>query len=140
MATLKEIMNKRFSNKKNAYQYDKDYVQGLRDMANFLEKNPCCIPQSDGVGVHTFFSDAEEIEMVAGAQKWEEDSSDSFFALRKNFGPHQVSINTNRENVCEKVEVGTESVEIRNPDAPKITVVRPIYEWKCQGSDLGVDA
>ena len=33
--------------------------------------------------------------------------------------------------VCERVEVGTEVVEVPDPDAPKIRQERPVYEWRC---------
>jgi hypothetical protein len=34
----------------------------------------------------------------------------------------------------ERVQVGTETVEISDPTAPTITVDRPVYEWRCPES------
>lgn len=33
--------------------------------------------------------------------------------------------------VCERVQVGTEVVEVPDPDAPKIIQERPVYEYRC---------
>jgi len=37
-----------------------------------------------------------------------------------------------RSKVCERVQVGTEVVEVPDPDAPKVTVERPVYAWDCK--------
>ena len=36
-----------------------------------------------------------------------------------------------RGEVCERVQVGTEVVEVPDPDAPKVRKEQPVYEWRC---------
>lgn len=36
-----------------------------------------------------------------------------------------------RDKVCELVEIGTETVQVPDPDAPLVTVTRPKTEWRC---------
>lgn len=37
-----------------------------------------------------------------------------------------------RNTVCEAVVVGSETVEVADPAAPKITVTRDVIEWRCE--------
>jgi hypothetical protein len=53
--------------------------------------------------------------------------------LVRRFGGASVRVSADRESVCERVEVGTETVEVPDPSAtvPTITVTRPVVEWRC---------
>lgn len=42
------------------------------------------------------------------------------------------------EAVCEKVQVGTETVEVPDPNAPKIIIEQPVYEIRCPDSILAL--
>lgn len=47
------------------------------------------------------------------------------------FGPVKVRVWTARENVCSRRVVGTETVEVPDPDAPMVMIEREVYEWDC---------
>lgn len=60
------------------------------------------------------------------------DATDDYMHVTMSFGDGgQMLLAINREQVCRKIETGTETVEIPDPDAPKVKVTRPVYEWEC---------
>lgn len=61
----------------------------------------------------------------------EKDQDDDYARVTRRFGTVFVEAYAQRETVCERIEVGTETVEVPDPDAPKVTIERPVYEWRC---------
>ncbi len=59
---------------------------------------------------------------------------DSFILERELVPGVKVQVWTDREAVCERVVVGTETVEVPDPDfeAPTVTVEREVVEWRCE--------
>lgn len=58
----------------------------------------------------------------------------SLLIVRRDFGAGVLlDLNAHRAEVCEAVVVGTETVEIPDPDVvvPMVTVERDVVEWKC---------
>ena len=116
-----------------------EVIQGMRDLANFLEENPDV--KFDAYPGFTAFVKADELPVVArkiGAA--EKVASDMFYSLRKWFGPICMDWTCDREQVCQKVATGTRVI----PAEPERTVVLPakpereevVYEWKCPDSLL----
>ena len=103
-----------------------------------------------GNGISVQFMDAETMAraarcLMAGAEVGtitkvtHEDQADPAFGwvrVRREFGTAFVEAWTPRETVCERVVTGVETVEVPDPDAPKVTVERETVEWRC-GSVLG---
>lgn len=58
-------------------------------------------------------------------------ASDLFKVSFSTSGGWLVEVFASREQVCERVLVGTETAEVPDPDAPTITVERPVFEWRC---------
>ena len=114
----------------------KEWIDGLRNLADFFEKNECTDHIYATFQIDLFVNDAEGLLNTARelGGKWKKKDKGSWFCLVQNFGPHHIDINANRENVCEQVEVGEETVMVTDPEAPKIEVTRPVYEWKCPES------
>ncbi len=50
----------------------------------------------------------------------------------RHFGKVSIELWINRDEVCERRQIGTEMVEVIDPNAPKVTVERPVYEWDCK--------
>lgn len=76
-------------------------------------------------------------EMAALARQFgecEKEFVDNHFYLRKRFGSVSIFGFTARQQVCERVVVGTEEV----PEETRPAYVREIVEWKCS-SLLGDD-
>ena len=102
--------------------FQKEYLQGLRDLIVFLEKNNQLIPKYSGLAVHIFADNAEGMEELANGETWQQDMrfDEDDFVIRKDFGPHNVSISGYRDEVCQYVQVGSEI----------ITSEKPIFNWK----------
>ncbi|OLE27951.1 MAG: hypothetical protein AUG44_08665 [Actinobacteria bacterium 13_1_20CM_3_71_11] len=74
-----------------------------------------------------------------GRIKHEKDASNSFFELKLWFGPVKLQVSADREQVCERVVVGTETVtkKVKDPDAlaavPEVEVTETVeqVEWRC---------
>lgn len=109
-------------------------IQGLRDLADALEQHPG-IPEPAPVSVNIFLDDDATVQMAAIRRAiggtWEKEATDRFFWIRKRFGPVSLEVNAYREQVCTRVVVGTETVEVPDPAAPKVTVEREIVRWDC---------
>lgn len=60
---------------------------------------------------------------------------DHYFRLQRRFGSVLLEVWTTRDAVCERVQVGTETIETPDPEAlaavPTVTEERPVYEWRC---------
>lgn len=64
--------------------------------------------------------------------RWEKRDADELFKLvREVRDGVTVELVAWRAQVCERVVTGTETVEVPDPDAPKVTVEREVVEWKC---------
>ena len=59
------------------------------------------------------------------------DDDELMFVTRSFGGNVTASYHTDREEVCTRRVVGTETVEVPDPDAPLVTVEREIVEWDC---------
>lgn len=67
-------------------------------------------------------------------------SSDQHYTrVARDFGAVTLDIWTMRDVVCERVVVGTETVEIPDPDAPTVTVEQERTEWRCRPILAGLD-
>lgn len=57
---------------------------------------------------------------------------DNHTRFSRDFGAVTVSIYTYRDAVCERIVVGTETVEVPDPNAPTISVERDVVRWECR--------
>ena len=115
----------------------REWIDGLRALADLFEKNGEHLDHIySQFAVNLFVSDAEGLLNVARelGGRWNKYDKGPWFCLVQDFGPHRIDINVDRANVCEQVEVGVETVMIPDPDAPKVEITRPVYEWKCPES------
>lgn len=113
-----------------------EWSDGLREIADLFDEVGG-EPAYSGKTINLFCYEGPE-ELLALARKfggkWEKDETEGWYILRRRFGPHSIELNADRGTVCTKVEVGEETVEVPDPDAPKVTVTRPVYEWQCPES------
>lgn len=108
---------------------------GLRALAELIEAEPALAgSQYAQIDHHIFVDDPAEmaalVRRLGGARKKEADET-YLTVVRELAGRVAVKICGRRNEVCERVVVGTETVEVPDPDAPKITVEREVVEWKC---------
>lgn len=109
------------------------FVQGLRDMADFLEQHPNVDhPKNDTMNV--FVSTREDIVRNARGSSWEKIYNDTWFYLRKEFGEDLIfEINCARATICRQVEIG-EKIVPAQPAQPER--VEKVYEWICDDASL----
>lgn len=119
-----------------------EWLAGLQAMVDFLAEHPEAIRTWDNFQLDLFFYPPDTVGQLAEAAKrlggrWDKSTGGSYFFLTKSFpGGHAIHLNASRESVCTRVQVGTTSVEVPDPDAPKIVVETPVYEWVCPDSLL----
>ena len=114
------------------------HVQGIRMLADVLANHPEIeSPIKGGVSM-TFWSwsvDDPKAEMLkyrrAYGGKWEKDAA-HYFSLKGKLAGLPVTLSTERDAVCEKVVVGTETKKVTKY-GPSYTVDEEvdIVEWRC---------
>ena len=121
-----------------------EWAEGLRELADFAEEHPCLFERADGEAVHLFARNREELAEKArdlGTAEKHEDTS--FYYLVRRFGPHQVTLNIEREKVCTRIQTGVEEILAPDPEAvkqlPLVKTWKPTYEWSCPDSILKVE-
>lgn len=106
----------------------------LRRLADLIEERPALHEAVSGMTFRAFCITPEEFHDMArqlGGVR-EKDADDAYFKVVRDFGAGvKVQVYTQREQVCTAKVVGTETVEIPDPDAPKVTVTRDVVEWEC---------
>lgn len=105
----------------------RDYVQGLRELAAFVEMHPE-IPLPWAGSQNAFVNDKADLAAIAKivGGRWAKGVSPDFFFIRKEFaGGFSYEANIGRESVCKKVVTGTRI----EPAQPEREV--EIVEWIC---------
>lgn len=107
------------------------FIQGLRDMADFLEKTPNVTHPSMSI-LNAYVSTKEDLARNARATSWEKIwDSPSYFSLRKTFCEDLImEIFTDRSTICRQVEVGEKIIPAQEARVEKV------YEWKCDDASL----
>jgi hypothetical protein len=129
------------------YHTHEEVAQGLRELADWIEKNPESVLPSELVsgGSLKIFQVSGKDEMAAIARAFgtcEKEVDSDFFRLVKMFGPIRVEAIDYRENVCERIVTSSETIVEMVPDpefeVPKIEQSRVLetVEWRCPGSLL----
>lgn len=122
------------------------YVDGLRALADFIEARPDLCPTYSTVQIN-IFADGEGDELRADfarlvrlVGRGEKCATDTWFNFVRKFGPHELHITARRVDVCERVVVGVDEVEVPDPEAvaalPKVVQQVERVEWVCPDSVL----
>lgn len=116
----------------------------LRELADFLDANP---ELAEHLARKTFyvFAPPNKTEfarlalMLGNARKW---SDSTWYNAERDFGPITLQVTASRDSVCERVVVGSETVEVTEPDLDAVaalpTITRSVtidkVEWVCPPS------
>jgi len=103
------------------------YVNGLRQLADFVEAHPE-LPVPFAGGHNVFVGTKAELATFARLPgvRWDKSVDPNYFYIRHTFdGGHSYDINVQREQVCRKVVTGTRLV----PAEPAHEV--DVFEWVC---------
>lgn len=112
----------------NAEEARMDFIKGLRSLADFIEKNEA-LPVPYDSPFNIFVDNKEDLrrlQRIVGG-KLSKDATDTFFYLRRAFGPLRLDININREEVCERIVIGRRTVPEHEEE---------IVQWRCADSIL----
>ena len=126
-------------------------VEGLRELADFLEGNLEILDRvvrSGGVKLYVWATTGEDLGRLGLALGHaEKDADDYYYNVTRDFGPLiGLQVTARRENVCEKVVVGVEEVEVeeRDPElvaaalasipVQRVTKTVEKTEWLCPPS------
>ena len=110
-------------------------IDGLRGLAAFLETHPDVPRPSSTCGFYVFCANKEEMAQAAKSVggRLEKSATTNYFMLRKDFGPLRLEIAVEREQICERVVVGTKVVPAKPecvlPATPE--TVEEVIEWRC---------
>lgn len=121
---------------------------GLRALADFIEANPDLQPAiRHALSMINGFTDDPAVLaafMRAGRQHGavttKEAVNDTWFTAVLAWGPVELHVNAHREEVCERVVTGTETVTktVKDPDAiaalPDVEITETVdtFEWVCK--------
>jgi hypothetical protein len=123
-------------------------IAGLRKLANWLEAQPeAQMPPQIAIAewCKTKQTLADRMRQLGGHWEKQENPTDGYFELHLNFSPGiYYELFAKRENVCERVVIGTKEVEVEGPDPaavealPKLKRTETIedVEWVCPESLL----
>lgn len=123
-------------------QEQKDIIQSLRDMADYLEGRE--FDTSYGIGfsnpeLHLFTDGPGFLTNVKRMGGFVREFTDYSAQAVRKFGGAKFIVHASRHTVCEKVEVGVRVV----PATPERVIaaqpehIEPVYEYKCPESLLG---
>lgn len=129
-------------------------AEGLRRLADFVEQHPEIRTSYLNDVQVWYFSDADDLAELARAAaqfgaKVEKSITEQQYNLVISFGSLKAEALAAREQVCERVVVGTETVTKRVPDPAKLAEVPEVevtetverVEWQCRPLlASGVDA
>lgn len=103
------------------------FIQGLRDLATFLEDHPGVMTPS-WLQINVF-PNKDELAKQARQTSWLKHYNDTWFALRRTFGPIEYDLSIERQQVCRKVVIGTRIVPAQpaQPEREEET-----FEWVCE--------
>lgn len=129
-----------------------EQAAGLRLLATMIEENPQLAENfryelmSSGLNLHLYSDDrpAEMANIGRIARRYgattTKDVGESLYQLKCDFGTIKVDVLSRREEVCERVVVGTETVTktVKDPEllaeVPDVEVTEEveIVEWQCK--------
>lgn len=126
-----------------------EQAAGLRALADMVEQNPEIteVLRYLHLATHIFAEDDPKAQLATFAKttaryaaKVEKNFTTGFASVVANFGGVQVSVQADRDEVCERVVTGTETVTKAVPDpealaaVPTVEVTETVetYEWICR--------
>lgn len=116
-------------------------VAGLRACADWLEANPAApLPYDPKLQIFSVNTKAEVAALARHMGQCEKMADESMFRVVKWFGPFRVEGVAYREQICERIVVGTQTVAVPEVKAqPARIEVREVVEWKCGSLMASVD-
>lgn len=123
---------------------DNTMSNGLRELADFFDANPDLAERVAGKTFYVFAppnkTEFARLALMLGNARKSSDSA--YYNVERDFGPITLQVTASRDAVCERVVVGTETVEMTEPDPDAVaalpTITRSVtidkVEWVCPPS------
>lgn len=128
----------------------REYAQGLRDLAQFIEDHPQIkLPDTKQVVWYGYNSKADAAMLAGVLRPCKKDYQETLFSLIKSFGPIEAKFVFMRNTVCEPVVVGKRIIPATEAQMvpAKLIEAQPersedVVEWRCGTSllDSGFEA
>lgn len=131
-------------------EHRSEYVRGLRQLASLIESNPLLPLPLDGshakwapinILAHDFDTFRAAVRAIRGTKG--RSPTGNLYVGNAIAGLHVRVTLFSEEEVCERVEVGTEKVleqrVVREAEVEEVEVERPVYEWRCPPILAGED-
>jgi hypothetical protein len=127
----------------------REFIDGLRDIADWFEDHPHYITISFGQDFYlSCVGDDAAAKLVALSRelgKVDKSAVGAIYEIARKFGPHKISGNASRGSVCEKIVTKTTKVVVV-PDPVLLAAVPTVsqteeveeVEWKCPDSLLAI--
>lgn len=121
----------------------REQADGLRELADWIEAHPDIAERMAPPYLVIIADDADDMAHKARALggKRSKHVGDEWVDVERKFGPVRVTVTARRENVCERVVVGTTTVEIpaepARPATPARTETIERTKWVCPDSIMG---
>jgi hypothetical protein len=77
---------------------------------------------------------------IGSVRKEYDDCGPGFVRITRSFGLVELEAWALREDVCERILDGVETVWVPDPDAPCVAVEKPRYRWECKPVFQAVNA
>lgn len=108
-------------------QQRRDFLDGLRELADFLEAHPGLpVPGAQNHSVYVFTKEQLAAAAREPGVRWQKNGSGDYFKLTVTFsGEQSYEVFTERAEVCRKVVTGKRTLPAR-PEQDVET-----YEWVC---------
>ncbi len=110
----------------------KDYASGLRELADWIEKNPDIPLPETVLSVYACDGKDQALAIAKAARPFTKEYDNSFFRIKKTFGPLTLRYFFNREDVCVKKVVGKVQVSERYIPGRLVPAhEEEKVEWEC---------
>jgi hypothetical protein len=123
------------------------FSESIELLAAWSEQHPEISIICDGRLAHAFAKDREQLgewirALSHGAPigSVRKEAGDAYAGAVRTFGSIELRVLCSRDQVCERIVVGTRPVEVPDPEivaaAPRVTIDEEIVEWRCPESFL----
>ena len=121
-------------------EYRRNKIAGIREMINFLEVNEDVPLPHFGMFI-AFPADDQVSEMARALKPVTKEFGNYYFTLDKKFSENvTLSMHWSRENVCERIVIGTKDIEREViPERVVEAHTEDIVEWACPDAILSTD-
>lgn len=123
------------------------YLESIELLAAWCDQHPEIPVTCSGPYAHAFAKDREQLTewiraLSHGAPigSVRKEAGDAYAGAVRTFGSIELRVLCSRDQVCERIVVGTRPVEVPDPEivaaAPLVTIDEEIVEWRCPESFL----